>query len=54
MWNPRVACSWRVGPFWGLMDLQFGLKIILLVGDAIASVIICFLVCGVWVSVSAI
>jgi len=54
MWNSCVACSWKVGPFWGLMDLQFALNIILSVGDAIASVIICFLVYGVWMNVVAI
>ncbi len=23
MWEPYEACSWRVGPFWGLTDIQF-------------------------------
>jgi hypothetical protein len=37
-----VACSWRVRPFWGPMDIQFAPYTILVVRDAIASLTICF------------
>jgi hypothetical protein len=35
MWKPYEACSWGVGPFWGLMDLSFILNTILVARDAI-------------------
>jgi hypothetical protein len=42
----------RVRPFWGLANLQFIPRIILVAKDVIACLIICFSMCGVWLGVS--
>jgi hypothetical protein len=38
-----ITCSWGIGSFWGLMNLQFALNTKLTMKDAIRSVKNCFL-----------
>jgi hypothetical protein len=54
VWGPCMACSWGIGPFWGPMDLQFVPGTILVAWDAIAGLVVCFLVCDVWSNTSII
>jgi hypothetical protein len=42
MWGPSMACSWKVGPFWGLTNLLFILGTIMVAWDTTIGSTICF------------
>jgi hypothetical protein len=52
-WVPCITCSKRDGSFWSSL-LQFTPNTILMVGDAITSSTICFIVFSVWLNVNII